>query len=260
MNKRFTLIELLVVIAIIAILASMLLPALQSAKERGLTASCLNNLKELGRVMANYASDADDNMPLGSAGQYCGWTAENGNIRWAYTVYASGHLTGLRTVYCPAAQRVVTASRCDPDLYGSFASPASLDKHRMTQSQYVFYGYNYMYLGGGTGPTSSAEGGYRFNGKTFKLGAGRDASRKIALADAYRNSNGSASEGQFWGDFSIVCTTNPASKTSQRIHECHNGAANVLFLDFHAETVKSAQTELQQDSGSNRKDRWNPMK
>ena len=59
-KARFTLIELLVVIAIIAILAAVMLPALQSARERGRSAACSNNLKQLGTAVAIYANENDD--------------------------------------------------------------------------------------------------------------------------------------------------------------------------------------------------------
>ena len=95
MRKNFTLIELLVVIAIIAILASMLLPALNQARERGKAANCIGDLRPLGLGVGQYVSDNADFLPLTYAE---GWTMP----RRLYTETKYVPTTGFD---CPSMQQ-----------------------------------------------------------------------------------------------------------------------------------------------------------
>ena len=171
MQKRFTLIELLVVVAIIAILAAILLPAIQRAKLKAQYAVCMSNLRQNGLAIMTYTNDNDSHYPRRQV-DMGNWPGKD-NLRfksWDDRPMLSPYVTDWALVFC------------------SLQQPSDASVIETSTAENIHSGYE-MYFGSHIDRNNS-ETGMLMDGDIMKLN-GEEFTILMADGDRVRTS-------QFW--------------------------------------------------------------
>jgi prepilin-type N-terminal cleavage/methylation domain-containing protein/prepilin-type processing-associated H-X9-DG protein len=220
--SSFTLIELLVVIAIIALLAAMLLPALNLSRDKAKQLACLSNLKQNGLGFSMYANDNQDRLaPLNDSGNA-------GNSRWYTNLLATGYWT-----IKPAEWSVNTYGGkgwggYSPKKNSALRCPgASSEQIDAGKGQSGGYGVNqtHLFTFGASLPLMVPLAQIKRPGSLWLFG------------DAYYTSSSSSGFVTCLEVFGSCCST--YSSGGPQPNPCHSGSrSNAVLVDGHAESFK----------------------
>lgn len=205
-NIIFTLIELLIVIAIIAILASLLLPALKSARETGLKISCINNLKQIFSAVPLYASD------------YNGYFHRYGN--WSNTSINSPSSNSSLCDYIDRA--MFQKIKYCPKTYNQCKEEGYWDDNYNSYAGYIL---NCNVCGD---PIIGVDTSTRHRAILYKMSWVASPSTTFILADSFV----SASKYNYAYQRDHVMPVD-----IRRINKNHANAANVAYADGHTESI-----------------------
>ena len=231
LSRHFTLIELLVVIAIIAILAAMLLPALQQARAKGKSIKCLNNFSQIGKMTQQYISDYKGYYPRHTSKS--GMAAGDPYIWFVYSpffLYAPKKASNERfaSIYLYDKKKlVVSAYACPaaPTAPGCFIKS---DGDGMTICRPAIEGELYVTIGFNRYFHSQ---GYQINNTTHSSRVKRPG-YTVYMADNCG-----------WGNIDYRCTYRSdytEDGKGKSVPPRHNGGANFLYADGHVRYIKYA--------------------
>ena len=224
-QSRFTLIELLVVISILAILASLLLPALSRARGKAQSTICLNNLKSLGMASIQYSGDFDDWLVPNWNGEGTEYTIDLKHRIWI------GMLCGLQADTPPTAAAWAksgpygVAWGCHSTRrIGQFSCPADPNL-LFWASNVTNYHINPFLHGGAVNSVNDCPG------RTRKITQVAAPSQAVSMAEGIKPT----SIFLFANDFTGSGSKNTINYTR------HNGRAGFLFADGHTEQLPESR-------------------